>query len=266
MFATTKTKSGKVLAVIAVIPLALALLKTGSRGGMLGFCAMLLYAFWKVSAIHKVGFMMVVFALAAIGAAILPPEVLYRYVNSEDAPDIEELEAARDSTEGRLELLKKSIQITGEHPLLGVGIGNFPVAEDAVAISEGARRGMWHVTHNMYTQVSSEVGIPALLCFIGIIVNCFRATTYAQKALKKIPQARALLRTVFMLRLSIVGFAIGGFFLSVAYGDTLPLFAALTTVVGSVARQFANNSGQPAANERFSRDPRLQPATIGSVS
>jgi hypothetical protein len=118
----------------------------------------------------------------------------------------------------------------------------------------------------MYTQVSSEVGIPALLCFIGIIVNCFRATTYAQKALKKIPQARALLRTVFMLRLSIVGFAIGGFFLSVAYGDTLPLFAALTTVVGSVARQFANNSGQPAANERFSRDPRLQPATIGSVS
>jgi putative inorganic carbon (hco3(-)) transporter len=69
----------------------------------------------------------------------------------------------RHSAEARKELLIQSIEITATHPLFGIGVGNFQ-----------SYTGMWMVTHNTYTEFSSEGGIPALVIFILILKKAFQ--------------------------------------------------------------------------------------------
>ena len=70
--------------------------------------------------------------------------------------------------QARLALLKASWTATLEHPFLGVGPGIFMDYQANSARGSG-ERGMWHVTHNAYTQVSSECGLPALVFYLGAL-------------------------------------------------------------------------------------------------
>ena len=65
----------------------------------------------------------------------------------------------------REQLLRQSLALTMQHPFFGVGPGEF-----AVAVYEDSKKenkhAPWLGTHNSYTQVSSECGIPALLLYL----------------------------------------------------------------------------------------------------
>jgi O-antigen ligase len=78
--------------------------------------------------------------------------------------DISETSNAR-----RLEIWRDSIKSTIKHPLLGVGIGNFPVVvgEDLAQAKAGSS------AHNLYLHIAAEMGIPALLaalCFLWLLL------------------------------------------------------------------------------------------------
>lgn len=66
------------------------------------------------------------------------------------------------SNSQRIEIWKKSIVSIGHNPLVGVGIGNFPVilGQNIQLTKAGSS------AHNIYLQVASEMGIPALLAFL----------------------------------------------------------------------------------------------------
>src|SRR3989344_1082829 len=68
--------------------------------------------------------------------------------------DISETSNAR-----RIEIWKDSLRSIIKHPLLGVGIGNFPVVvgEDLARAKAGSS------AHNLYLNIAAEMGIPALL-------------------------------------------------------------------------------------------------------
>ena len=53
----------------------------------------------------------------------------------------------------------RSIELTIKNPIVGVGPGMFAVAEAEDAQEQNIEE-VWHETHNAYTQVSSEIGIP----------------------------------------------------------------------------------------------------------
>jgi O-antigen ligase len=76
--------------------------------------------------------------------------------------DISETSNAR-----RLEIWKASIRSIIQHPLLGVGIGNFPlvVGEDLAQAKAGSS------AHNLYLHIAAEMGIPAL--FIALVFLWF---------------------------------------------------------------------------------------------
>src|SRR6185437_3589419 len=67
------------------------------------------------------------------------------------------------SMDARRDLLMESIRVTLQHPIFGVGPGNFQ-----------AYTKSWHVTHNTYTELSSETGIPGLALFLTILYFTFR--------------------------------------------------------------------------------------------
>ena len=68
--------------------------------------------------------------------------------------DISETSNAR-----RLEIWQDSIRSIIKHPLLGIGIGNFPVVvgEDLAQAKAGSS------AHNLYLNIAAEMGVPALL-------------------------------------------------------------------------------------------------------
>jgi O-antigen ligase len=72
----------------------------------------------------------------------------------------------------RIAIWRASAVSIAHHPLLGVGIGNFPVVLDQnIAL---ARAGS--TAHNLYIHVAAEMGIIAALIAIGLLVHAWLAT------------------------------------------------------------------------------------------
>ncbi len=107
------------------------------------------------------------------------------------------------SAQARRDIFYRSIETTLEHPLLGVGPGNFENIS-----------GTWRETHDTYTQLSSEGGIPALLLFLIILRLAFSKVRLAQRM---VPRQSELGLLASALRASLASFAVGAFFSSVAY-------------------------------------------------
>ncbi len=133
----------------------------------------------------------------------------------------------------REELFKTSLRYTLSHPLLGVGPDQF-----ATAVSQDAARDSqqmpWLGTHNTYTQVSSECGIPALIFYVAVIGICLRSNLRLYRRTRDRPAHRELAGLSRCLLAGTLVFAISAFFFHMAYSAYLPSLAGFT-----VALQFA---------------------------
>jgi len=107
------------------------------------------------------------------------------------------------SAQARGELLRESLYVTARHPLLGIGPGNF----DSVS-------GSWHGTHNIFTQLSSEAGIPALLIFLWTLRWTFRGLKQAMASSKNNREMTLLL---IGSRASMVALIVSTFFYHAAF-------------------------------------------------
>lgn len=107
------------------------------------------------------------------------------------------------SAQERREVLIQSIKITLEHPITGIGPGNFQWAS-----------GAFIGTHNIFTQVSSECGLPGLMFFLLMLHSTFRLTR-ASIGDDHLP--RDLQLFVRASRMSIIVLLVGAFFYHCAY-------------------------------------------------
>ncbi len=87
------------------------------------------------------------------------------YAFFERARSISDLEEV--SNKGRLEIWRDSLSFIKQHPVLGVGFGNFVtvIDEDAGAAKKGAS------AHNLYLDIAAEIGIPGLLILLLMFIN-----------------------------------------------------------------------------------------------
>jgi O-antigen ligase len=149
------------------------------------------------------------------------------------------------SVEARTRLLKASLELTLLNPLLGVGPGQFSPAENDMAVEAGARRGSWQVTHNSYTEVSSEAGIPALLFFVGSMFFSFKGLSRIYRRTKGTPH-NMVRNAAFCLMLSLVGFSVSILFSSMAYRYYLPSLIGIAAVfITAATRELQQAENQP---------------------
>ena len=144
-------------------------------------------------------------------------------------------ESAYLSAQQRKELFWRSVHVTAEHPLFGVGSGNFAQLS-----------GSWHVTHNSYTELSAEGGVLALLLFLLMLWSSFRNLRYARHSASG--QQEVLIWTG-ALRASLAAFVLGACFGSFEY-QFLPYFLmAYTTVLCRISGAFG--ASRPSAGRNF---------------
>lgn len=226
------------IAALCTVPIIIATIVTGSRGALVAISAMMLAMFLYSSSTARLKLIGAGFILVPAILVLSPRTVLHRYgglFGAGNTSGIEDI-AAVESKAQRWFLLKQSIKITLHNPLLGVGPGNFEVASTDDAHSRGIR-APGRVTHNAYTQVSSEEGIPALIFYVAALVYCIRQSTGIFKITRGHPALTQVSSTAFCMLLSLMSLAVSAMFASIAYQFFFPTLAGLMVAFARVAQE-----------------------------
>jgi O-antigen ligase len=218
--------------------LAVGLIRTGSRGGFLSFLAVTAFVLVFVTTIPLRSRMA---ALVIIGV-IVAGTASDKYWNQMETIVNYKQDYNMTSDVGRVKIWKRGIGYMLERPLFGVGMRNFQVAEGTISPRAKLRqRGIgvwWGAAHNTYVQAGAEMGVPGLLLLLALLWTAFRALRRtARRALRLNPGGNAVSRLAQSLMAAVIGFAVGAFFLSLAYSDMLYTLLALTVGLAKVARE-----------------------------
>jgi O-antigen ligase len=214
-------KPNKIVRMILLVSGAVALylvMQTGSRAGLLGVVTIMVAIFAMSSFTNKLK-MTVAGALLVVFFVVLAPDNAtrrYRTIfGGEDS-----LGEATLSTESRLSALKESLRQTIRRPVFGVGMGNFTVAY-------AASTGMYLTSHNTYTQLSSETGIPGFVMYMGILVWCFRRVRTLARLPAHTPDEKSVRNMAYCLFLTLLVFCTVSLFGSNAYRFYIPLYVGM---------------------------------------
>jgi O-antigen ligase len=163
--------------------------------------------------------------------AVLPSNALHRLGNLFG----EEHEEAKESGESRSYLFKTSLRYTYQHPLFGVGPGQFPNYEGQQRVTEG-KVGNWHETHCVFTEVSAENGIPALIFFLGALVAAVVPVLRVHKKARKMGNVEVK-NACFCFLLGTLSYLVAVTFLSHAYSFYFPVLIGMAGTLSFVANQ-----------------------------
>jgi O-antigen ligase len=222
--------------------------RTGSRGSVIAASAMLILIFSLSRSRRKVAAL----GLTALGIALVASiggessSTLHRLsLLSSDASSLTSDASSRDETESdtasvasqiqREEVLKTSLRYTLSYPLFGVGPDQFATAVSQDA-AEAGQQVPWVGTHNTYTQISSECGIPALVFYLAVIGACLRSNLRLYRRTRDVPAYRELAGLSRCLLAGILVFAVSAFFFHMAYSPYLPSLAGFTVALQFAAR------------------------------
>jgi O-antigen ligase len=144
----------------------------------------------------------------------------------------------RGSWEARRELLDDSIALTIQHPIFGVGPGNFP------AVTES-----WHVTHNTYTELSCETGLPGLFLFLFILALAFRNLRRVRK-MRSYKENQEVQLFASALWAGLAAYLVGAVFSSTEY-TLFPYFmVAYTSALYRIASTMTETSSARTGKEK----------------
>lgn len=169
-----------------------------SRGAAIAFAVVALFESITYDVKHfakKIALYGVLFVVAMVS---VDSSSLGRFSTIADVED----DYNMHSQGGRIAIWTRGIDMILQNPIFGVGIKVYRVADGAS--HEG---GKWSEAHNSFVQAAAEVGIPGFLVFLIMLFSAFRLA-------KPVSPEDWLGRGI---RLSLVGFIVGGFFLSWAF-------------------------------------------------
>lgn len=143
--------------------------------------------------------------------------------------------------------------------------GGFHVYTPDIFMRYSPAPDLVRAAHSIYFQVLAEHGWIGLLLFLAIFFSAYRMAGRIRKDARKRPETEWLGQLAGMCQVSLVGYAVGGAFLSLAYFD-LPYNIVVILVVAlrwmqlkqwEVEPQGAFDAGAPFKSLRPARRPRV---------
>jgi O-antigen ligase len=196
--------------------------RTASRAGAITLAAVTLICLWQLGVKSRRFYLLLLIPVAVIVLWLHSGNALRERFEQENV-NLATNSQFSGSAQQRKQLLIRSLEVTAQHPLFGVGPGNFPIVSTA-----------WLVTHNSYTQISAEGGIPAFLLYILALWRGFANLRDIRKYRKAGKRIRLF---SVVLEASLAGYLIGSFFCSVAYSLFPYCLIAYTSVLRLIARR-----------------------------
>jgi len=201
----------------------MAILMLSTRAFYLGFVllllALLLFAITRHFVLKKRGTLSKVLRWAGLFIlAVLLYSVAQRFLfprntdtiwNTGIVSRLSSIRADESSTNARLNSWKRSVRLIREHPVMGVGTGNWkivvlkyenPVAEDYLYM---------YKNHNDYLEITAETGIPGGLTFLALLLLVFVA--FIKESLKAGSDEERL-KLLFLPAFGILAYSVDAFF------------------------------------------------------
>jgi O-antigen ligase len=215
----TRSPFKKLIWGVGMLFLIRGMMLTFSRSGFLALGVATIFCVYEFGVREKRRYLIAIAVAGVLLAAMFAPSGYGERMGSIFGKPLE----VGDSQEARRELLTDSLQITATHPIFGLGPGNF-----------ASYTQTWRVTHNTYTELTSECGIPALIIFLFILRAAFRNLKRVRESriFAEDPEVRLLTGGLWA---SLAGYLVGAFFASTAY-QLFPYFlVAYTTALMNIA-------------------------------
>jgi O-antigen ligase len=218
------------LAILGAVIMAIGLVDTGSRGGLVALAAALCAAMVFGGRLRGRA------VQVTLAAAVLVP--LYLFVLAPSAA-VQHLNESTSS--GRTDLWKVGLKMLQANPVLGVGAGNFQVAEYKYVDQVGpiTRADIIvdapRVTHDTYLELADELGVPGFLAFLAIAIGSLSCALRAARLWERAgnPAYGLLARG---LALGLIAQLTADIFITNEYEHLLWVLLALPPAVLAVAR------------------------------
>lgn len=201
---TTKNIIYRLIAWSTLVPLTLTIGFSLSRGGMLGLIAVGGYILYRLH--HKRWIVVVGIAVALVGVANMPSEIVQRFATIGSA-------SKKDASAiGRLNAWSAAKNMAHDRPLTGVGSGNFLVWFKRYAPNPNDI----HVAHSSFYQLLGEQGYPGVAIWIWLVVMCWMVASWVEVRLVRLEHGAWTNARYYivMVKASWVGYVLCGAFLS----------------------------------------------------
>jgi putative inorganic carbon (HCO3(-)) transporter len=215
----------------------ISIVKSGARGNALGLLSIMSIFWLKSKQKFIIGIALVSMVLIYWGTSADIVRERFSTVSSGEL----------DGTSShRIELWTAGINMLIQNPLLGVGVNNFGI-DYANNYAGGDREHAW-APHNLFIQMSSELGFPGIICLGIIIFMLFKRN----KETRRLMNQNVIDNIWFnnfatALDLSLIGYMVSGSFLAVLYYPHLFIIMALVISLNQIAKKQA--LVQPAVYE-----------------
>jgi len=249
----------RVTGALGLLPLLVAFVWSGSRGGFLALLAMVAFLLFRYTAVGA----MVRALTAAIVVITLVATGSDKYWTQMETILHPEEDYNRTADNGREMIWRRGISYMLKYPLFGVGGDNFGVAEGTISpLASLQQYGIgvrWNAAHNSFVQTGAELGIPGLLLLLAVIGSAFASLRrVGQLHAKSRVRERGPPQLAQALASSLVGFVVGAFFLSLAYSEMLYTLAGLAVALAKVTSLgSAHHADQRRMVQRHALPPEL---------
>ena len=189
-----------------------------SRGALLAIGAMVAVLWWKSRTKFATGFLLLLLVPVAIG--FMPEkweERMWSIQNYEED----------SSSLGRINAWQMAMNLAKDRPLNG---GGFDIYNEKVFGRYAPNPDDVHSAHSIYFQMLGEHGYVGLLLFLLLWVLVWRDTSTIIRRSRGHEDLRWATELARMIQVSLVGYAVGGAFLNLAYFD-VPYYLLVAVVL-----------------------------------
>ena len=208
-----------VIGMLILVSAAIAL--ASSRGGFLGLVAGLGYLVWTSR--RRLRNTAVLFVLLAVPMFIVPRSPLKRLLHPQVADQL--------GAKTRQEAWAAGLRMIRAKPLTGIGLGLYKPLLGTYSNNPNFHQ----IAHNSYLEYAAELGVPALLLFLWLLWDTFRALSKTRRITSQAGD-RLLYPIAAGLQCGIIACALGDFFLSAEYLKLFWMVVFLTIPLERLAR------------------------------
>lgn len=210
---------------VSIVLCAFAALGSYSRGALLGIAAMLFFLWLKSP--KKVAMGVVMVCLIPVAIAFMPDKWGARM---DTIKTYEEDQSAM----GRINAWYMAFNMAKDRPLVGGGFEIYnrtafalyaPVPDDV------------HAAHSIYFQALGEHGFVGLGLYLTMVWLVWRKTVWIVRNARERAALKWAAQLATMIQVSMVGFAVGGAFLSLLYYDVPYYLIAIVVVLGTIVEK-----------------------------
>ncbi len=208
-----------------------ALVISRSRGGFITFgiiiLGMVLFSLLDLPKLKHRIISLAICALVVIGIVSFSPRVFKERMKTILAYK------NQNTAVTRIENWKIGIKMFLSSPIIGVGAGNYQLRYRDF----GGWNPVWMVSHNMYIDVLSELGLLGFGCFFFLLYYTFKGFKEVRRRLRRseMDKFSFLYFANFAAMLSLIAYCVGGMFLSIFVYPILYIIIALNVAIQNIS-------------------------------